>query len=97
MTDTPKLAPATIERTDDGIRVAVLFEPHPSLDRLDAYAWGLRPRDGQLAQRLKRAVDEGAALKIGDYFTDVDGNRGIHVHATFLGRIMNAELRRMGY
>lgn len=94
----PRLAPAELITNADGsLTVRVTWEPQPGLDRLDAYAWGLKSTHRALAARLIRAINDGAIITPGPAYTDVDGNTGFHSRSTILGRTMNADLRRLGY
>lgn len=104
MTDTtitPTLDTPTVSLTEDGfLRVAVQWKPQPGLDRLDAHAWGVG-RDTitnrRLAHRLVLAIEAGAVLYADGAYTDTTGAHGVHCTSRILSRIMNAELRRLGF
>lgn len=96
ITTPPTLAPAVIERDPDGtFTVSATWVPREDLDRLDAAAWGVRNR--HLAERLRRAIDAGAVLEPEGPYTDILGRRGWHSRSHVLGRILNADLHRLGF
>lgn len=94
-TNPPTLAPAVVEQDPDGtFTVRAEWQPREDLDRLDAYAWGVRSKP--LAERLRRAIDAGAAIEPDRPYTDVNDNRGWHSRS-HVHRTMNADLRRLGF
>lgn len=99
----PTLDTPTITERHDAcvgplISVSVRWLPEPGLDRLDAYAWGLRDTaaNRRMAARLVKAIKAGVAVTDGGAYTDVTGARGHHGHSR-IGRTMNADLRRLGF
>lgn len=51
----------------------------------------------QVAKRLKRAILAGAALGPAEVCTDVSGHTYVHAPHNYLARILNADLRRLGF
>ena len=96
----PRLAPAVVTQEPTGeFTVRVQWQPQPDLDRLDCYAWscGKARTAAALAERLRRAVDAGVVVIPTSKFTDINGARGWHSRCNILARIMNADLRRLGF
>lgn len=58
---------------------------------------GMAVKDRRMADRLMAAVRDGAAMTIGEVRTDTSGRTYPHTSWRVLGRILNAELRRLGY
>lgn len=58
---------------------------------------GMSVKDRKMAARLTAAIEAGAAVTRGDVLTDVDGRTYVDEHWNVLGRMLNADLRRLGY
>lgn len=95
MTVTTPRATAEITRDADGITVTVAWDADVQRNRIQA--WGLGPKHGALAQRLKRAVDAQAICLNPVIRKDVAGLTYVASDSCILGRTMNADLRRLGY
>jgi len=67
------------------------------VDRPHVGGWGLPMNHRTLAERLKRAVEAGAAYRCVSKCVDVYGKSYINTGSEILGRHMNADLRRLGY
>lgn len=94
---TIEIVPDTYEDARPGdIRVVVTYDA-PGLDRKDGYAWGLPARHRALADRLVRAIEAGVVLGDPEIRTDVNGNTYVSATSRILARMMNAELRRLGF
>jgi hypothetical protein len=66
------------------------------VDRPNVGGWSAG-RNAQLAARLKRAIESGAAFGRVQVRTDANGRTYIDTMALVFGRHMNADLKRLGY
>lgn len=85
-----------IETDADMLTVRVTYTA-PGLDRTDGAAWGLKLTHRALAERLVRAIEAGVILSEPQIRTDIHGRTYVSVSSSILARMMNAELRRLGY
>ncbi len=95
-----ELAPATVEYVRGEVHVSVQWQPLDGLDRLDVSAWYVgpdTPAKRRLAARLVRAIDAGVVVRPSKTYVDVFGRSGVHTSCAILARMMNADLRRLGY
>lgn len=87
---------AYIEERADSIHVGVRWHGWP-LDRPDTGGWGLKRTDRALAERLVRAVNAGAIYGPAEVRLDVNNQTYVQADARLLARLMNSELRRLGF
>jgi len=87
---------AVIETTDDGYTVWLEYR-HANVDRPRTQGWGVKPTHYKLALRLARAIEAGAVVPIPAVRADVHGRTYVCGTATVLGRMLNADLRRLGF
>jgi len=72
-----------------------VFPIYKGVDRPRAAGWSVRTmRD---AQRLKAAIEAGAAITEATVHTDTEGKTFVHGTGHVLGRRLNADLRRLGF
>lgn len=88
-----KLA-AIITAKPDGIDVEVVVV-NSDLDF--RFSWGLKSTHHGLAHRLKKAVDAGVVFKNVRVATDIHGKEYVTGDCQILSRLMNAELKRLGF
>jgi hypothetical protein len=91
---------ARVERYDDpelgqGWRVDTLW-PIEGLDRPHTHGYVLG-NNSRLADRLSRAIEDGAVYENPRIVRDVDGRTYVQAHAKVMGKYANADLRRLGY
>jgi len=81
-----------------GIQVSV-ETLEPKVDRPITGGWGLEdtPRNQELAARLVKAINDGAAISDPEVRTDVNGKTFVNYRSNVLGKRMNADLKRLGY
>lgn len=102
MTSTPTLADCKVElKPADPANYApsayYLVTPvWADVDRPDSFGWSCGG-NAKLAQRLRAAVLAGVALTNPEVRTDVNGATYVHATSQVLGRIMNADLKRLGF
>ena len=65
------------------------------VDRPCSSGWSVKDR--RMADRLAAAIKAGKALTVDGIGTDVDGNTYVKTTSHVLGRMMNADLRRLGF
>lgn len=85
---------ATIEDGPEGLTVWVDY-PDAGVDRPRSRGWGCR--DAKTARRLAAAVDAGVAIVNPTVQTDVNGKTYVSDVSNVLGRVMRADLKRLGF
>lgn len=65
------------------------------LDRTDGMGFGFQHRD--LAERMARAIEDGAIFLDPEVRTDADGRTYVHATAATIGKYADVDLARMGY
>lgn len=58
---------------------------------------GMAVKDRRMAARLTAAIEAGAAVTRGGTLTDVNGKTYVDEHWHVLSRMLNADLRRLGF
>jgi hypothetical protein len=66
------------------------------VDRPDSFGWSCGP-NRKLAERLQAAVLAGVALTDPEVRVDCNGATYVEAKSQVLGRIMNADLKRLGF
>lgn len=96
-TATPQVAEVSGTYNDDGT-----IDVHPvwavegiELDRTKGS--GYRVKDQRMADRLGDAMLAGAVYYNAEVRTDVNGNTYVNASSHVLGRMINADLRRLGF
>jgi hypothetical protein len=82
------------------ITVDVFWHPvDGTLDRpnVDGFGLDFTPRNMLLAQRLARAIDEGAIYKTHEVKIDIYGKSYVCAASNIIMRQLNADLKRIGY
>lgn len=87
---------ATVLVREDEILVEVLAPP-ATADRRRVYCWALSRKHLALAQRLAKAVEAGAVFRDLRRCTADDGSTFVHGAPRVLGRMLNADLCRLGF
>ena len=93
-TTAPSIAAVEFETRDDGITVWPVWQA-PDLDRTRGS--GYLVKDKRMAERLKAAILAGVVYYNAEVRTDVNGRTYVNASSHVLGRIMNADLRRLGF
>lgn len=98
----PVIAFVTTEWDPTSIVVTVTWAMSDGspLDRRDGYAWSVGKPDKRgrdLAKRLSSAIRAGVVLPDPVVKVDVYGHTYVSAAPTILARIMNADLRRLGF
>jgi hypothetical protein len=65
------------------------------VDRPDSSGWSVKDR--KMAERLKAAILAGKAVTAIGIGTDVSGSTYVMTRSHVLGRMMNADLKRLGF
>lgn len=87
---------ARIEQKDDEIVVRGVWTRHSArLDRTDGSGWIVK--DMKIASRLAAAINAGVVFPDPKVATDVNGKSYVNADATVLGRVLNADLKRLGF
>ena len=84
-----------IHRTDE-IYVEVTWSGAP-LDRPSTGGFGLKKSHLALANRLKRAIDAQAVHTDPEVKADTYGKTYVSARCRVLGRMLNADLKRLGF
>lgn len=58
---------------------------------------GTAVKDQRMADRLVRAINSGAAYSNPKVVRDVSGQTYVHADRAFMGKYLNADLRKLGY
>jgi hypothetical protein len=98
MTFVPHAAVAFRDQDPAGWSVSVKWsstDPASAPDRTDGSGWLVNTK--ALADRLARAVNAGVVFYEPGLHTDVNGKTFVHAASRVLGRMANADLRRLGY
>lgn len=90
-----KLTPkARIEKDSDGYySVDIIW---PRVDRPNTYSISTG-KNAKLATRLAAAIDAGAATTFNAIEKDSDGETYVNAEIHVMGRMLNADLKRLGY
>ena len=95
---TPK-AVTTVDVDNNEVLVHVTW-PNADVVRKDGTGYlvgGVNPRMIALASRLAEAIDAGAVYYDHEVRTDVNGHTFVSARSRVLGRMMNADLKRLGF
>lgn len=91
------VTPDRIETLDgfmDGFSVDPIWA---NVDRPNCGGYFVPADKPKLIERLRRAMIAGAVYRDPEVKTDVNGKTYVHARATVLGRMMNADLKRLGF
>lgn len=84
-----------IVEDETGIIISPIWK---GVDRPNVGGWGLLRTDRPMAERLKKAIEDGAIHRDARIEKDVDGRTYVTSTEIFvLGRTMDADLKRLGY
>lgn len=89
----PQISEVSITTDSEGRSSVTVF--WSGVDRPHGYSWRVGPR--ALAERLKQAILAGKVLETPQICTDIYGKTYVNASSTILARIMNAELKRLGF
>lgn len=93
-TTTPlRFEPTITER--DGEIVVTTHVHGADVDRPETHGYVCTNR--KIAERLARAIEAGAVFTVTGVGTDVNGRTFLLYSSRVLGRMMNADLRRLGF
>jgi sensor domain CHASE-containing protein len=92
-----KILPARVdvEATADHVGLFTVSPVWPGVDRPNVGGTCVRGR--KLADRLAAAWRDGAAYSAAEVRTDTSGQTYVHATSRILGRMANADLKRLGY
>lgn len=102
MTDLPTLDRVEINREApiEGLKPSIVVRPfYRGVDRPEGVGIGLNdtPAHWALARRLQRAIEAGAAFPIKGIATDKLGKTYALTDYNVMGRVLNADLKRLGF
>ncbi len=90
---------ATLDANANGIIVDVVWSAPVPLDRPNVGGWLFDAKQRSLAERLVRAINDGAVYHNARVVRDINGKSYIHAEQTqfFHKRHMEKSLRAVGY
>lgn len=96
MTETPRIPEVRIEADAEGLHISPIWQ---GVDRPNTGGVLISdtPANRMLADRLKKAIEAGVCYRFESICTDRNGKTYVGAHAGFMGRTLNADLRRLGF
>lgn len=91
---TPKITDVKVEPYGDDDKYVVVRPVWSEVDRPDGSGWVVRP---VVAQRLKKALFDGAIFTNIEVGTDIFGKTYVSSHSRVMAKYMNADLKKLGY
>lgn len=90
----PELLEVKIVETETNIEVIPVWK---GVDRPVCFSWGLKKSHMSLAKRLQKACLAGVVLVNPQIKTDIYGKTYVETNCRVLGRMLNADLKRLGF
>lgn len=97
MATTPRIVSVEVTESRGGMERGWNVSPiWADVDRPNVGGYGVGP-NRKLAERLKRAIEAGVVYYDAQVKVDVNGATYVQANSRVLGRIMNADLKRLGF